>query len=139
MHVKKGMSWDEDFLGARASRPHKAWHRLGYLSHFDQPGTAPLLPFRLADAVPAHRVAACSVDGQVGDERHLWAVRRTLAENPGQAGSVRSASDWPGGRWHGQDAGGTPAFPGDDVRMRGGGGWWATSQKSDVHQPRSTS
>ena len=26
------MSSDEDFLGARASRPHKAWHGLAYLS-----------------------------------------------------------------------------------------------------------
>ena len=55
------MSWDDDFLGARASRPHKAWHSFAYLPHFDQPGTAPLLPFRLADAVPADKVAACRI------------------------------------------------------------------------------
>ena len=68
------MSWDEGFLGARASRPHKdgflgarasrphqAWHSLGHLPHLDQPGTAPWLSFGLADAVPAHRVAACSI------------------------------------------------------------------------------
>ena len=47
------MSWDDDFLGARASRPHKSWHSFAYLPHFDQPGTAPLLSFRLADAVSA--------------------------------------------------------------------------------------
>ena len=34
------MSWDDGFLGARASRPHKAWHSLGHLPHLDQPGTA---------------------------------------------------------------------------------------------------
>ena len=28
-------------LGARASRPHQAWHSLGHLLHLDQPGTAP--------------------------------------------------------------------------------------------------
>ena len=68
------MSWDEGFpgarasrphndgfLGARASRPHQAWHSLGCLPHLDQPETAPWLSFGLADAVPAHRVAACSI------------------------------------------------------------------------------
>ena len=55
------MSWDDGFPGARASRPHQAWHSLGHLPHLDQPGTAPWLSFSLADAVPAHRVAACSI------------------------------------------------------------------------------
>ena len=68
------MSWDEGFLGARASRPHndgflgarasrphKAWHSLDHLPHLDQPGTAPWLSYGLADAVPADRVAACSI------------------------------------------------------------------------------
>ena len=62
-HLEGGkvMSWDDDYLGARASRPHKAWHNFAYLPHFDQPGTVPLLPFRLADAEPADRVAACRI------------------------------------------------------------------------------
>ena len=56
------MSWDEGFLpGARASRPHQAWHSLGHLPHLDQPGTAPWLCFGLAAGVPADRVAACSI------------------------------------------------------------------------------
>ena len=55
------MSWDEGLLGARASRPHQAWHSLGHLPHLDQPGTAPWLSFGLADGVLAHRVAACSI------------------------------------------------------------------------------
>ena len=55
------MSWDDGFLGARASRPHQAWHSLGHLPHLDQPGTAPWLSFGLAAAVPADRVAACSI------------------------------------------------------------------------------
>ena len=55
------MSWDESFLGARASRPHKAWRSLGHLPHLDQPGTAPWLSFGLAAAVAADRVAACSI------------------------------------------------------------------------------
>ena len=38
------MSWDEGFPGARASRPHQAWHSLGHLPHLDQPGTAPWPP-----------------------------------------------------------------------------------------------
>ena len=52
---------EDDHLGARASRPHKAWHSLAYFRDFDRPRTAPLLPFRLADAVPAGRVAACRI------------------------------------------------------------------------------
>ena len=55
------MSWDEGLLGARASRPHQGWHSLGHLPHLDQPGTAPWVSFGLAAAVPAHRVAACSI------------------------------------------------------------------------------
>ena len=55
------MSWDEGLLGARASRPHQAWHSLGHLPHLDQPGTAPCLSYGLADGVPADRVAACSI------------------------------------------------------------------------------
>ena len=55
------MSWDDGFLGARASRPHQACHSSGHLPHLDQPATAPWLSFGLADAVPAHRVAACSI------------------------------------------------------------------------------
>ena len=55
------MSWDDGFPGARASRPHQARHSLGHLPHLDQPATAPWLSFGLADAVPAHRVAACSI------------------------------------------------------------------------------
>ena len=52
------MLWDDGFLGARASRPHKAWHSLGHLPHLDRPATAPWLSFGLADAVSADRVAA---------------------------------------------------------------------------------
>ena len=55
------MSWDEGFLGARASRPHQAWHSLGHLPHLDQPGTTPWPSFGLADTVPVDRVAACSI------------------------------------------------------------------------------
>ncbi len=55
------MPWDDGLLGARASRPHQAWHSLGHLPHLDQPVTAPCVSFGLADAVPADRVAACSI------------------------------------------------------------------------------
>ena len=55
------MSWDDGFPGARASRPHQAWHSLGHLPHLDQPATAPWLPFGLAAGVPADRAAACNI------------------------------------------------------------------------------
>ncbi len=76
---------DDGFLGARASRPHQAWHSLGHLLHLDQPGTAPWLSFGLADGVPAHRAAACSI---------------ALKLSAGQRNKY---------------AGGTPALPGDTV------------------------
>ena len=38
MLAEGGRIWNDDFLGARASRPHKAWHSFAYLPHFDQPG-----------------------------------------------------------------------------------------------------
>ena len=57
------MSWDEGFLGARASRPHKARHSLGHLPHLDQPAAAPWLSFGLANAIAADRVTACSIHG----------------------------------------------------------------------------
>ena len=79
------MSWDDGFLGARASRPHQAWHSLGCLPHLDQPETAPWLSFGLADAVTRP---------QGGCLQH-----RTEAQR----------------RPKGQDAGGTPALPGDAV------------------------
>ncbi len=37
------MSWDDGFLGARASRPHNAWHSLGHLLYLVQPATAPVI------------------------------------------------------------------------------------------------
>ena len=79
------MSWDDGFPGARASRPHKAWHSFGHLPHLDQPGTAPWLSFGPADAVPADRVGCLQ--------------HRTEAQRQPK----------------GQGAGGTPALPGNAV------------------------
>ena len=93
------MSWDDGFLGARASRPHQAWHSLGHLPHLDQPGTAPWLSFGLADGVPAHRVAACSI-----------ALKLSGSQRDKYAGGTPAL---PGDKQ--QDAGGTPALPGDAV------------------------
>ena len=93
------MSWDEGFLGARASRPHQAWHRPGHLPHLDQPGIAPWLSFGLADAVPARSVAACSI-----------ALKLSGGQRDKYAGGTPAL---PGDK--GQDAGGTPALPGDAV------------------------
>ena len=98
------MSWDESFLGARASRPHddgfpgarasrphQAWHSLGHLPHLDQPGTAPWLSFGLADAVPADRVAACSIALKLsgGQRDRMRAGRPRSQGNAVPAGVVR--------------------------------------------------
>ena len=75
------MSWDDGFPGARASRPHQAWHSLGHLRHLDQPATAPWLSFGLAAAVPAHRVAACSIALKLsGGQRDSMRARRPRSQ-----------------------------------------------------------
>ena len=87
-------SWDDGLPGARASRPHQAWHSLGHLPHLHQPGTAPWLSFGLADAVPAHRVAASKAARKLSNHH----------------------TD--------QDAGGTPALPGGTPPLRGSRRRW---------------
>ena len=75
------ISWDECPLGARASRPHQAWHSLGHLPHLDQTGTAPWVSFGLAAAVPAHRVAACSIALKLsGGRRHRMRAGRPRSQ-----------------------------------------------------------
>ena len=101
------MSWDDGFpgarasrphkdgfLGARASRPHQAWHSLGHLPHLDQPGTAPCLSFGLAAAVPADRVAACSIalklSGNQRDRMRAGRPRSQVIRDSMRAGRPRS-------------------------------------------------
>ncbi len=88
------MSWDDGPLGARASRPHQAWHGLGYLPHLDQPGTAPWLSFGLADGVPADRVAACSIalklSGGQRDSMRAGRPRSRVIRDRVRAGRPRS-------------------------------------------------
>ena len=101
-------SWDESFLGARASRPHQAWHSLGHLPHLDRPATAPWLSFGLADGVPAHRVAACSIalklSGVQRDRMRAGRPRSQGNHSPPLRGSRRSRAArrrlmrWGGGR-----------------------------------------
>ena len=58
---------DDGFLGARASRPHNAWHSLGHLRHLDRPATAPWLSLGPAVAVPADVVAARKAARKLSD------------------------------------------------------------------------
>ena len=110
------MSWDEGFLGARASRPHKAWHSLGHLPHLDQPGTAPWLSFGLADAVPADRVAACSIALRLsGGQRDRMRAGRPRSQ--GNHSPLEGESQKP-----------SRQAKADAV----GGVWRATSQKADL-------
>lgn len=41
-----------DYVGARASRPHRGWHNRGYLPHFDAGAVVQTITFRLADSLP---------------------------------------------------------------------------------------
>ena len=78
-------------------------------------------------SLPAASIARLATRGISGQSGAPW--RRTPFKRAGwgRPGTGRGAF-----AWNGQDAGGTPALPGDDARLRGGG-WRATSQKSDVH------
>ena len=111
------MSWDDGFPGARASRPHQAWHSLGHLPHLDQPGTAPWLSFGLADAVPAHRVAASSI---------------ALKLSGGQRDRMRAGR--PRSQGNHSPLGGESQKPSRQAKADAvGGGRRVTSQKADVH------
>ena len=111
------MSWDDGFPGARASRPHQAWHSLGHLPHLDRPGTAPWLSFGLADGVPADRVAACSIALKLsGGQRDRMRAGRPRSQ--GNHSPLEGESQKP-----------SRQAKADAV----GGGRRATSQKADVH------
>ena len=100
------MPWDDDFLGARASRPHKAWHSFAYLPHFDQPGTAPL---QVGDVVEAQRppsgehcwlpaasmarLATRGISGQSGAPRRRTPFKGAGCGRPGTGGGGRVGSD----------------------------------------------
>ena len=114
------MSWDDGFLGARASRPHQAWHSLGHLLHRNQPAAAPWLSFGLADGVPAHRVAACSI-----------ALKLSGGQRDKYAGGTPAL---PGDKE--QDAGGTPALPGDAVPAVPGGSFEEKRPIVNEDEPR---
>ena len=113
------MSWDDGFPGARASRPHQAWHSLGHLPHLDQPATAPWLSFGLADAVPADRVAACSIPMKLsGGQRDRM-----------RAGRPRSQGNHSPLEGEGESQKPSRQAKADAV----GGGRRPTSQKADLH------
>ena len=123
------MSWDDGFLGARASRPHNdgfpgarasrphnAWHRFGHLPHLDQPATAPWLSYGLAAAVPADRVAACSI---------------ALKLNGGQRDRMRAGR--PRSQGNHSPLEGESQKPSRQAKADAvGGGRRATSQKADL-------
>ena len=109
------MSWDDGFPGARASRPHQAWHSLGHLPHLDQP-TAPWLSFGLADGVlptgwlpaasklsvgpgtsmPAGRAVGCNIAGKLsGNRRGSMRAGRPRSRGcrlDGEVGGIRRAT-----------------------------------------------
>ena len=97
------MSSEEAHPGARASRPHKSSRSFSHLLHRNQPATAPCLCFGRAHAVPAHRVAACSI-----------ALKLSGGQSAGCGRDARAPRR---------------CRPGRAV----GGVWRATSQKADVH------
>ena len=125
------MLWDEGFLGARASRPHQDWHSLGHLPHLDQTGTAPWLSFGLAAAVPAHRVAACSIalklNGGQRNSMRAGRPRSQVIRNRMRAGRPRSQGNH--SPLEGESQKPSRQAKADAV----GGVRRATSQKAHVH------
>ena len=114
------MSWNDGFLGARASRPHQAWHSLGHLPHLDQPATAPWLSFGLADAVPGDRVAACSIALKLsGGQRNRMRAGRPRSQ--GNHSPLEGESQKPSRQAKADAVGGgrRPTFQNADVRPLG--------------------
>ena len=109
-------SWDDGFLGARASRPHKACHSLYHLPHLDRPGTTPWFSFGLTDAVPADGVAACST---------------ALKLSSGQRDRMRAGR--PRSQGNHSPLEGESQKPSRQAKADAVGGWPATSQKADLH------
>ena len=63
------LSWEEAHLGARASRPHKAWRSFGHLLHRNQPAAAPCLCFG--------RAVGCNIAGKLsGTQRERMRAGR---------------------------------------------------------------
>ena len=112
----RDLSWDDGFLGARASRPHQASHSLGHLPHLDRPGTEPWLSFGLTDAVPAHRVAACSI---------------ALKLSGGQRDRMRAGR--PRSQGNHSPLEGESQKPSRQAKADAVGGGRVTSQKADLH------
>ncbi|MBU1208886.1 MAG: DUF1156 domain-containing protein [Proteobacteria bacterium] len=57
-----------EYLGARASRPHKEWHSRGYLPHFDHPRLVQSISFRLHDSVPSKVISVWREELELGDD-----------------------------------------------------------------------
>ena len=89
-------SWEEAHPGARASRPHQAWHSLGHLLHLNRPAAAPWLSFGLAHAVPAGRAVGCDIAGKLSgnrrDSMRAGRPRSRVGRPDGEVGGIRRAT-----------------------------------------------
>ena len=104
VHVRKVMSWDDGFLGARASPPAQSLSQLRPSPPLGSTGNG---------AMALLRPGRCCSRRQGGCLQHLTEAQR---------------------RPKGQDAGGTPTLPGNAVPAGAVGGVWrANSQKADLH------
>jgi REP-associated tyrosine transposase len=90
-----------DYVGARASRPHRGWHERGYLPHFDAGAVVQTVTFRLADSLPrevyekAAAVASSDTDRFFVLERAIDECRgNCLLTEPANAAIVRSALEY---------------------------------------------
>ena len=90
------LSWEEAPPGARASRPHKSSRSFSHLLHRNQPAAAPCLCFGRAHAVPADRVAACSIalklSGGQRDSMRAGRPRSRGCRPHGEVGGIRRAT-----------------------------------------------
>ena len=82
------LSWEEAPPGARASRPHQAWHSLGHLLHRNQPAAAPCLCFG--------RAVGCNIAGKLsGKQRERMRAgrpRSRVGRPDGEVGGIRRAT-----------------------------------------------
>jgi len=84
--MNDGVRTGEESQASRALRLPKAWHRRGYLPHFDQINLIQSITFRTFDAVPADVIERWKDELQLGEKSE--AQRKRAGETPALQASL---------------------------------------------------
>ena len=119
------MSWDDGLLGARASRPHQAWHR---------PGPSPPLGSTGNGAMALLRPGRCGSRRQGGCLQVMTCSTRRIALKLSGGQRDRMRAGRPRSQGNHSPLEGESQKPSRQAKADAVGGVWrATSQKADLH------